>query len=93
MRIRADPAQLVPGVHRGRSIENGLHYVRDVTPGEEDCRVRSGNAPQVLEALRQVVVCLLSRELGESHPDVIERLAARPDEALNLLTDPISNSL
>jgi hypothetical protein len=47
----------------------------------------------MLAALRHVVVCLLSRQLGESHPDVIERLAARPDEALNLLTDPISNSL
>jgi len=29
-------------------IENKLHYVRDVTLGEDGCRVRKGTAPQVL---------------------------------------------
>jgi hypothetical protein len=74
-------------------VENQLHYVRDVTLGEDACRVRSGNAPEVLAGIRNVIICLLGRQLGDSHPDVIERLAARPHEALNLLTDPNSNSL
>jgi predicted transposase YbfD/YdcC len=42
------------------AIENQLHYVRDVTLGEDACRVRRGVAPQVLAALRIVVVHLLS---------------------------------
>jgi hypothetical protein len=38
-----------------------LHWPRDVTLGEDACRVRSGAAPQVLATLRNVVVGLLHR--------------------------------
>lgn len=40
-------------------IENRLHYVRDVSMGEDASRVRTGAAPQVLAALRNVVLNLL----------------------------------
>lgn len=40
-------------------IENRLHYVRDVTLGEDASRVRIGAAPRVLAALRNVVLALL----------------------------------
>jgi predicted transposase YbfD/YdcC len=40
-------------------IENRLHWVRDVTLGEDGSQVRSGDAPQVLAALRNVVIGLL----------------------------------
>ena len=40
-------------------IENRLHYVRDVTLGEDACQVRSGGAPQALAILRNAVVGLL----------------------------------
>jgi len=40
-------------------IENRLHYVRDVTLGEDASRVRSDAAPQVLAALRNAVLTLL----------------------------------
>lgn len=40
-------------------IENRLHYVRDVSLGEDASRVRTGAAPQVLAALRNVVLNLL----------------------------------
>ncbi len=43
------------------AIENRLHYVRDVTFGEDASQVRSGNAPHVLAALRNVTVALLRR--------------------------------
>ena len=33
-------------------IENRVHYVADVTLGEDACRVRSGAGPRVLSALR-----------------------------------------
>ena len=38
-------------------IENQLHYVRDVTFGEDASSVRTGAAPQVLAALRNAVQC------------------------------------
>lgn len=40
-------------------IENRLPYGRDVTLGEDASRVRSGAAPQVLAALRNVVLTVL----------------------------------
>lgn len=43
------------------AIENRLHYVRDVTLGEDASQVRSGSAPQVLAALRNVTIALLRR--------------------------------
>lgn len=40
-------------------IENRLHYVRDVSLGEDASQVRAGAAPHVLAALRNVVLNLL----------------------------------
>lgn len=53
---RADPATLL-GWWRGHwGIENKLHWVRDETFGEDRCRVRCGSAPQVLAAVRNLVI-------------------------------------
>jgi predicted transposase YbfD/YdcC len=42
-------------------IENRLHYVRDVDFGEDRSRLRSGNAPQVMAAVRNLVITLIYR--------------------------------
>jgi predicted transposase YbfD/YdcC len=55
------PAELLR-IWRGHwAIENRLHYVRDVTLGEDASHVRSGSAPQILAALRNAMVALLRR--------------------------------
>jgi predicted transposase YbfD/YdcC len=46
-------------VRRHWHIENRLHWPRDVTLGEDASQVRSGHAPQVLSALRNLVVGVL----------------------------------
>lgn len=69
-------------------IENTLHYVRDVTLGEDRCRVRRGAAPQVLAALRNVVMHLLSGIKAPSHPAAIEYLQIHHDEARRLIGIP-----
>jgi predicted transposase YbfD/YdcC len=48
------------------SIENRLHYVRDVTLGEDASQVRTGAAPEVMAALRNVVLALL-RHAGSTN--------------------------
>lgn len=66
-------------------IENRVHWVRDVTFDEDRCQVRSGSAPQILAALRNLVISLV-RQAG--HPNIaaaLRRHAARPKEALALL--------
>ncbi len=60
-REQADAARLLGLVPRHWGIENRLHYVRDVTLGEDACRVRSGSAPQALACLRNATMHLLKK--------------------------------
>ena len=87
---RANAAALLTFLRDHWQIENGLHYVRDVTLGEDACRVRSGTAPQVLAALRNAVVHLLATVSAESHPEAIELLQIHPEEARRLIGIPQS---
>ncbi len=56
---RADASRLLALTRGHWGMENGLHYKRDVTLGEDASRVRRGGAPQVMAALRNPVVRLL----------------------------------
>jgi hypothetical protein len=77
------------GLTRGHwGIENCLHYVRDVTLGEDGCRVRKGTAPQVLAAVRNAVIHLLAEVDASSNAAAIRRLNNHPEEALALLDLP-----
>jgi hypothetical protein len=58
-RSQADAAQLLRWWRGHWLIENRLHWVRDVVWGEDGCRIRSGNAPQVMSCLRNAVLNLL----------------------------------
>ncbi len=53
------PERLLKHVRGHWGIENRLHYVRDVTFGEDASQVRKGSAPEVLAALRNVVIGIL----------------------------------
>jgi hypothetical protein len=74
------PLGLVRGHWR---IENCLHYMRDVTLGEDACRVRKGAAPQVLAALRNAVIHLLAG--APNRAAAIRRLNNCPQEVLAML--------
>src|SRR6266550_6228585 len=43
------------------TIENGLHYVKDVTMGEDRSTVHADNGPKIMAALRNTAVSLLRR--------------------------------
>jgi hypothetical protein len=90
LRAEEADARRLLGLTRGHwGIENKLHYVRDVTLGEDACRVRRGSAPQVLAALRNTVVNLLTGVEAESRPAAIERLTIKPNEAMTLIGLPL----
>jgi hypothetical protein len=42
-------------------IENGLHWRRDVTLGEDACQTRTGQVPSLLAQLNSAVLCLMDR--------------------------------
>ena len=80
---REAPAERLLRVARQHwHIENKLHYVRDVTMGEDACRVRSGHAPQVLAGLRNQALGLLRRAGITNIAAALRRHAAKPREAL-----------
>jgi len=92
-REQADAGRLLGLVREHWGIENGLHWVRDVTLGEDGCRVRTGSAPEVLAALRNVAVFLLAGLAaalgpGETRAGACDHLKANPNEALRLLGLP-----
>ena len=69
-------------------IENRLHYVRDVTMGEDACRVRSGSAPQVLAGIRNSVIALLRVTDGKTSPPAIRHHGVKVGKALRLIGVP-----
>jgi hypothetical protein len=53
-------AATVLGWWRGHwGIENRLHWVRDVTMGEDASRIRTGSAPEVMAGLRNAAISVL----------------------------------
>ena len=86
-RTKADAADLLR-LNRGHwGIENRLFHVRDVTLGEDACRVRSGSAPQILSTLRNTTLYLLNTAGHINMAAALRRHAAHPPEAMALLMD------
>ncbi len=81
----ASPSRLLELVRGHWGIENSSHYVRDVTFGEDRSRLRSGHAPQIMAALRNLTITLLHR-LGSSQIAATRRhFASHPRHAFALL--------
>jgi len=82
---QADAARLEQ-LWRGHwTIENGLHYVRDVTLGEDACQVRSDHAPANLAACRNAALNLLRQAGSPNVAAALRRHAMYPRQALALL--------
>jgi predicted transposase YbfD/YdcC len=84
-RGRADAARLLDLIRSHGHIENRLHHVRDVSLGEDACRVRTGSSPHVLAALRNTAIHLLEGVDATSKASAMRRFAAHPDEAISLI--------
>src|SRR4029078_8234945 len=57
-------------------MENRLHWVREVTFGEDHSQVRSGNAPQVKAALTNLTMTLLRRRKVSNLASALRTYAA-----------------
>jgi predicted transposase YbfD/YdcC len=67
------------------SIENRLHYVRDVTMGEDACRVRTGSAPQALAGIRNSVIALARHDGWGNIAAALRHYAVNVVKALRLV--------
>lgn len=67
------------------TIENRVHYIRDVTMGEDRCQMHIGNTPQALAALRNAILNLLRKEGWLNIADALRYYGASVQRALNLI--------
>lgn len=84
-RADCDAAGLLHYTRRHWGIENGLHYRRDETFGEDRCRARRGQGPRVLATLRNLAIYLLDDYDAPSTAAATRELAAYPERALDLV--------
>jgi Transposase DDE domain len=58
---QANPARLADLIRGHWAIENGLHWVRDVTFDEDASQLRTGTGPHIMAGLRNLAIGILSR--------------------------------
>lgn len=83
------PAQRLLSVARGHwGIENRLHWVRDESLGEDRCRVRTNEAPEILAGIRNAALWLMRATGLTNIAAALRRHAAKPLEAIGLVMKP-----
>ena len=82
---RAGPTELLRFSRGHWAIENELHYVRDVTLGEDASRIRSGVAPQAMAAMRNLIVAVLHRHGMTNRAAGLRHFAWHLDQAAQAL--------
>jgi predicted transposase YbfD/YdcC len=85
---QADADRLLQLNRNHWAIENGLHYRRDVTLGEDASRIRTKAAPQVMAGLRNAVLHILSDFVAPSLAYAIRSMGNRLSQVLTLLDLP-----
>jgi len=82
---KATPERLLE-LNRGHwSIENSLHYVRDVTFAEDLSQIRTRNAPQVMASLKNLVISILRINQHTNIASALRHYAANPQLTLALI--------
>lgn len=81
----APPKTLAAWVQGHWGIENRLHWVRDVTFGEDHSQVRTGRAPQVMATCRNLVISLARLDGWTNIAAALRHYARHPHRAINLV--------
>lgn len=89
---QASPAELANWIRSHWFIENRLHWVRDVTLGEDLHQARTGNGPHVLAILRNVVISILRLAGHDNIARALRHYGRHTDQTIALLTRPFTTS-
>lgn len=81
----ASPERLLELNRMHWGIENRLHWVRDVTFGEDRSQIRTGNAPRVMATFRNLAITILHRCGATNIAKAIRELSWRRHLALKLI--------
>jgi predicted transposase YbfD/YdcC len=82
----ADPRLLAGWIRSHWTIENCLHWVRDVTEGEDHSSVRIGHGPQVMAALRNTAINIIRLRGGTNIAAAHRNFSYRPTDVLDALS-------
>ncbi len=85
----ADAKRLAAFTRGHWSIENQLHWVRDTVFGEDRCRVHTGQAPQVLAAMRNLAISLIRLSGFASVIEGLRHYGAHQRAATYLVSRPL----
>lgn len=77
-RDQADARRLSKWWRGHWKIENSLHWVRDMTLGEDASRIRTGDAPQNMAAIRNALISCFHIEKIENIAATIREYAWNP---------------
>jgi predicted transposase YbfD/YdcC len=81
----ADPRLLAGWIRSHWTIENQLHWVRDVTEGEDHSSIRTGNGPQVMAALRNTAINIIRLRGGTNIAAAHRHFSYQPAAVLDAL--------
>lgn len=81
----ATPQKLNEYIRGHWSIENSLHRQRDVIFHEDKATIRKGHAPQVMAALKNLVLSIFHRATVRNFNTAFRRFAAKPEELFSFL--------
>ncbi len=85
--LPCDAGRIGRAIRAHWGIENQLHWVLDVTFGEDASRIRSGHGPENMALLRRIAVSVLNQESSKKRSlrQKAKRAAMSPDYMLNVL--------
>lgn len=79
---QASPSQLAAIIRGHWGIEDRLHWIRDLDFDEDRSQVRTGNGPQIMAALRNLVVTILRLAGARNIAAALRYHARRPSRPL-----------
>lgn len=83
---QTQPTELARYIRGHWHVENKLHWVRDVTMGEDASRARTGGGPRMMASLRNLAISLLRLTGHTNIAKAIRRMGRKPKRAIKLIT-------
>lgn len=83
---QAKPAELARYIRGHWHVENKLHWVRDMTMGEDASRARTGGGPRMMASLRNLAISLLRLTGHTNIAQAIRHIGRKPKRAIKLIS-------
>jgi predicted transposase YbfD/YdcC len=82
---QAPPAELARYIRSHWHVENKLHWVRDVTMGEDASRITTGAGPRIMAGIRNLAISLLRLAGHTNIAKALRHNARNPTRAITLI--------